>query len=415
MPWPSTRDDEVFSLLDKELERQNTTLQLIASENFTSPAVLEVTGSVLTNKYAEGYPGKRYYGGNIVIDEVEEIARRRVCALFGADHANVQPHSGANANVAVYLALLQPGDTVLGLSLDHGGHLTHGSPVNLSGRFYRFVSYGVTKSDERIDLDQMREVALRERPKLIVAGATAYSRIIDPAPVRAIADEVGALLLFDAAHIAGLIAGGAHPNPVPYADVVTFTTHKTLRGPRGGCILARAEYAKAIDSAVFPGLQGGPLEHVVAAKAVAFAEAATPEFAQYARNIVTNAAALAAGLGEEGFRLVSGGTDNHLMLVDLRPFDADCTGKVAQEVLDRAGITLNKNTIPDDPRSPFVTSGVRIGTPSVTTQGMGPAEMRQIASLIARTLRGRADDSVIAAVRADVNALCASFPPYPSR
>jgi len=415
MPWPSVRDDEVFSLLDKELERQNTTLQLIASENFTSPAVLEATGSVLTNKYSEGYPGKRYYGGNVIVDEVEEIARTRVRALFGADHANVQPHSGANANVAVYLALLQPGDTVLGMSLDHGGHLTHGSPVNISGRTYNFVAYGVTKSDERIDFDQMREVALRERPKLIVAGATAYPRIIDPAPLRAIADEVGAMLMFDAAHIAGLIAGGAHPNPVPYADVVTFTTHKTLRGPRGGCILARSEYAKAIDSAIFPGLQGGPLEHAVAAKAVAFAEAATPEFKEYAHRIVANASALAEGLGEEGFRLVSGGTDNHLILVDLRPFDADCTGKVAQEVLDRAGITLNRNTIPDDPRSPFVTSGVRIGTPSVTTQGMGPAEMRQIASLIARTLRERDDASVLAGVLGEVNELCAAFPPYPER
>ncbi len=413
MPWPSVRDDEVFSLLDKELERQNTTLQLIASENFTSPAVLEATGSVLTNKYSEGYPGKRYYGGNVIVDEVEEIARTRVRALFGADHANVQPHSGANANVAVYLALLQPGDTVLGMSLDHGGHLTHGSPVNISGRTYNFVAYGVTKSDERIDFDQMREVALRERPKLIVAGATAYPRIIDPAPLRAIADEVGAMLMFDAAHIAGLIAGGAHPNPVPYADVVTFTTHKTLRGPRGGCILARSEYAKAIDSAIFPGLQGGPLEHAIAAKAVAFAEAATPEFKEYAHRIVANASALAEGLGEEGFRLVSGGTDNHLILVDLRPFDADCTGKVAQEVLDRAGITLNRNTIPDDPRSPFVTSGVRIGTPSVTTQGMGPAEMRQIASLIARTLRERDAASVLAGVLGEVNELCAAFPPYP--
>ena len=313
----------------------------------------------------------------------------------------------------MYLALLQPGDTVLGMSLDHGGHLTHGSPVNISGRTYNFVAYGVTKSDERIDFDQMREVALRERPKLIVAGATAYPRIIDPAPLRAIADEVGAMLMFDAAHIAGLIAGGAHPNPVPYADVVTFTTHKTLRGPRGGCILARSEYAKAIDSAIFPGLQGGPLEHAIAAKAVAFAEAATPEFKEYAHRIVANASALAEGLGEEGFRLVSGGTDNHLILVDLRPFDADCTGKVAQEVLDRAGITLNRNTIPDDPRSPFVTSGVRIGTPSVTTQGMGPAEMRQIASLIARTLRERDDASVLAGVLGEVNELCAAFPPYP--
>jgi glycine hydroxymethyltransferase len=413
MPWPDVADDEVRSLIDRELERQNTTLQLIASENFASPAVLEVTGSVLTNKYAEGYPGKRYYGGNQVIDEIEDIARRRACALFGAEHANVQPHSGANANVAVYLALLQPGDTVLGMSLDHGGHLTHGSPVNISGRLYRFVAYGVTKSDERIDFDQLRDVARREHPKLIVAGATAYSRIIDPAPLREIADEVGALLMFDAAHIAGLIAGGVHPNPVPYSDIVTFTTHKTLRGPRGGCVLTRAEHAKAIDSAMFPGLQGGPLEHVIAGKAVAFLEAAQPAFADYAKAIVTNAQALAAGLAGHGFRLVSGGTDNHLMLVDLRPFDGDCTGKVAQEVLDRAGITLNKNTIPDDPRSPFVTSGVRIGTPSVTTQGMGAEEMGQVAALIAQALRHRDDDGALASIRSEVNALCGKFPPYP--
>jgi len=412
MPWPSVRDDEVFALIDREVERQNTTLQLIASENFTSPAVMRATGSALTNKYAEGYPGKRYYGGNFVIDEVEDIARRRACELFGAEHANVQPHAGANANVAVYLALLQPGDTVLGMSLDHGGHLTHGSPVNISGRTYRFVAYGVTKSDERIDFDELREVARRERPKMIVAGATAYPRIIDPAPLREIADEVGALLMFDAAHIAGLVAGGAHPNPVPYSDVVTFTTHKTLRGPRGGCVLSRSEHAKAIDSAMFPGLQGGPLEHVIAAKAVAFLEAMQPEFRDYAHRIVANAQALAAGLAGEGFRLVSGGTDNHLMLVDLRPFDAECTGKIAQEVLDRAGITLNKNTIPDDPRSPFVTSGVRIGTPSVTTQGMDTAEMAEIAALIARALRHRDDDAVLSEVRADVNLLCGKFPPY---
>jgi glycine hydroxymethyltransferase len=414
MPWPNVRDDEVFSLIDREVERQNTTLQLIASENFTSPAVIAATGSVLTNKYSEGYPGKRYYGGNQVVDEVEEIARRRACELFGAEHANVQPHSGANANVAVYLALLNPGDTVLGMSLDHGGHLTHGSPVNISGKLYRFVAYGVTKSDERIDFDQLRDVARRERPKMIVAGATAYPRIIDPAPLREIADEVGALLMFDAAHIAGLIAGGAHPNPVPYADVVTFTTHKTLRGPRGGCVLTRAAHAKAIDSAMFPGLQGGPLEHVIAAKAVAFGEAAQPEFRDYARQIVVNAQALAAGLAGEGFRLVSGGTDNHLMLVDLRTFDEECTGKVAQEVLDRAGITLNKNTIPDDPRSPFVTSGVRIGTASVTTQGMEAADMAEIASLIARALRHRDDDRALAEVRSEVNVLCGKYPPYPT-
>ncbi|HEX7167403.1 MAG TPA: serine hydroxymethyltransferase, partial [Acidimicrobiales bacterium] len=355
------RDREVFAILDRELERQNTTIQLIASENFTSRQVLEATGSVLTNKYSEGYPGKRYYGGNEVIDEVEELARRRVCDLFGAEHANVQPHAGANANMAAYLATLDIGDTVLGMRLDQGGHLTHGSPVNASGRLFRFVSYGVTASDERIDFDQMLEVAKEERPKMIVAGATAYPRIIDPEPIRKIADEVGALFLFDAAHIAGLIAGGVHPNPVPYADIVTFTTHKTLRGPRGGCILSRKEYAEAIDKAVFPGLQGGPLDHVVAAKAVAFHEAAQPEFKEYANQVVQNAAALAEALVAEGFRLVSGGTDNHLMLVDLLAFDEDVSGKKARGWLDRAGISLNENTVPNDPRPPYVTSGLRIG------------------------------------------------------
>ncbi|MEO5841205.1 MAG: serine hydroxymethyltransferase [Acidimicrobiales bacterium] len=413
MPWPTTRDDALFSMIDREVDRQNTTLQLIASENFASPAVMSATGSVLTNKYSEGYPGKRYYGGNQIIDEVEELARTRATALFGAEHANVQPHSGANANVAVYLALLKPGDKVLGMSLDHGGHLTHGSPVNFSGLTYDFVAYGVSKSDERIDFDNVREIAKRERPRLIIAGATAYSRTIDPAPLRSIADEVGALLMFDAAHIAGLIAGGAHPNPVPFCDIVTFTTHKTLRGPRGGCILSRKEHAAAIDRAVFPGFQGGPLENSIAAKAVAFHEASRPEFATYARSIVTNAAALAQGLAGEGFRLVSGGTDNHLMLVDLRNFDAELTGKEAQAACDRAGISLNKNTIPDDPRSPFVTSGVRIGSPAVTTQGMGAAEMGQVATLIARALRGRADDGAIARVRADVRTLCNDFVPYP--
>ncbi len=412
MPWPTDRDSELFDLIAAETERQNTSLQLIASENFTSPAVLEASGSVLTNKYSEGYPGKRYYGGNQVVDEVEDLARDRATALFGADHANVQPHSGANANMGVYLALLEPGDTVLGMRLDQGGHLTHGSPVNASGRFYNFVAYGVTPSDERLDYDAIRDLAVAERPKLIVAGATAYPRIIDPEPLRAIADEVGALLMFDAAHIAGLIAGGAHPSPVPYADVVTFTTHKTLRGPRGGTILCRAEHAAAIDKAMFPGLQGGPLEHVIAAKAVAFREAADPSFATYAAHIVANAQTLAGALGAEGFRLVSGGTDNHLMLVDLQPFDAELTGKVAQDVLDRAGITLNKNTIPDDPRSPFVTSGLRIGTPAVTTQGMGEAEMAAIATLIARALRGRDDDAELAAVRDEVATLCSKFPVY---
>ena len=412
MPWPTSRDDELFGYVQNELERQNTTLQLIASENFASPAVLEASGSVLTNKYAEGYPGKRYYGGNIHVDEVEDLARERVKALFGADHANVQPHSGANANMAVYQALLEPGDTVLGLSLDHGGHLTHGSPVNASGKLYNFVSYGLSGSDERIDMDELRDTARAARPKMIVAGATAYPRIIEPAPLRDIADEVGAVLMFDAAHIAGLIAGGVHPNPVPHCDIVTFTTHKTLRGPRGGCILTREEYAAVIDKAIFPGSQGGPLEHHIAAKAVAFREAADPSFADYARQIVANASALASALVGHGFRLVTGGTDNHLMVVDLRTFDAELTGAVAQTVLDRAGITLNKNTVPDDPRSPFVTSGVRIGTPSTTTQGMAEPEMAEIADLIARTLQGRDDDSVVAAVRADVNALCARFPVY---
>ncbi len=413
MPWPDFFEDATFDLIEQEVERQNSTVQLIASENFASPAVMAATGSVLTNKYSEGYPGKRYYGGNIVVDEIEELARTRACELFGADHANVQPHAGAIANMGVYQALLQPGDTVLGMSLDHGGHLTHGSPVNFSGQLYNFISYGVTASDERIDFDQLRDVARSEKPKLIVAGATAYPRVIDPEPLAEIAQEVGAMLLFDAAHIAGLIAGGVHPNPVPYADVVTFTTHKTLRGPRGGCILSRAEHAKAIDKAIFPGIQGGPLDHAVAAKAVAFAEAATPEFREYAAQVVANAAALAEALANEGFRLVSGGTDNHLMLVDLRAFDEELTGKEAQAVLDEAGISLNKNTVPDDPRSPFVTSGVRIGTPAVTTQGMGTSEMVTIASLMARALRSRSDPESVAAVRRETEELCSNYQPYP--
>ena len=414
MPWPSDVDPdrELFSIIDEELTRQNTTIQLIASENFASPAVLRATGSVLTNKYSEGYPGKRYYGGNYVIDEAEDLARERAKTLFGADHANVQPHSGANANLGVYMALLQPGDTVMGMSLDHGGHLTHGSPVNASGRLYNFVSYKLSPSDERIDMDAVRDAALEHRPRMIVAGATAYSRRIEPEPFRAICDEIDAYFMFDAAHIAGLIAGGVHPSPVPYADIVTLTTHKTLRGPRGGAILCKAELAQAIDKAIFPGLQGGPLEHVIAAKAVAFREAMHPSFADYARQIVVNAAALAEGLAGEGFRLVSGGTDNHLMLVDLRSFDADLTGKEAQAVLDRAGITLNKNTIPDDPRTPFVTSGVRIGTPSTTTQGMKEPEMAAIAGLIARALRHRTDDAELAAVRDEVATLCSKFTPY---
>ena len=414
MPWPGDRDSEIFDLIEKERERLNTGLQLIASENFTSPAVMEATGSVLTNKYSEGYPKKRYYGGNAVVDDVEQLAIDRVKEIFGAAHANVQPHAGANANMAVFLSMLNPGDTVMGMSLDHGGHLTHGSPVNASGKLYNFVSYEVTESDERIDMEQLRDRAHEHKPKMIIAGATAYPRIIDPEPFREIADEVGALLMFDAAHIAGLIAGGAHPNPMPYVDVMTFTTHKTLRGPRGGCILSSEEHAKAIDKAIFPGLQGGPLENHIGAKAVAFREALQPEFSDYAAQIVKNAAALAEALAKRGFRLVSGGTDNHLLLVDLRTFDEELTGKEAQSVLDEAGITLNRNTIPDDPRSPFVTSGIRIGTPAVTTQGMGEAEMDTIADLIARTLQNRNDDGAVASLRSEVADLCGEFTPYPS-
>jgi glycine hydroxymethyltransferase len=404
-------DPEIADIIRRELERQNTTIQLIASENFTSRAVLEAQGSVLTNKYSEGYPAKRYYGGNLVVDEAENVARDRACTLFGAQHANVQPHSGANANQAAYVALLEPGDKVMGMRLDQGGHLTHGSPVNFSGRMYDFVAYGVDDDTETLDYDVIRDLAVRERPRMIIAGATAYSRIIDFEAFRAIADDVGALLLVDAAHIAGLVAGGAHPSPVPLADVVTFTTHKTLRGPRAGAILSRTDYATAIDKAVFPGLQGGPLMHVVAAKAVAFREASQPEFRQYAADVVTNAQALAAGLAEEGFRIVSGGTDNHLMLVDLRPFGV--TGKVAQEALDRAGITCNKNAIPNDPEKPFVTSGLRLGSASCTTAGMGPEQMREIAALIGHVLRAVDDDGAAADVREQANRLCSKFTPYP--
>ena len=413
-------DPKVAALVGEELDRQQTTLQLIASENFTSPAVLAATGSVLTNKYSEGYPGRRYYGGNRVIDEIEDLARRRATSLFGAAHANVQPHAGASANLAAYQALLEQGDTVLAMRLDHGGHLTHGSPASIVSKFWRFVSYGVTPQSndpsepgEVIDFDQVAHLAKAEKPALIVAGSTAYARVIDPVPFREIADSVGARFLFDAAHPAGLIAGGAHPSPVGIADVVTLTTHKTLRGPRGGAILCGDDLAKKIDSAVFPGLQGGPLEHVIAAKAVAFAEAARPEFRRYAAQVVANAAALAGALAGHGFRLVSGGTDNHMLLVDLRPFDADLTGKEAQEVLDRAGITCNRNTIPDDPRSAFQTSGLRLGAAAETTAGMGEEQMVAVAGLIARTLEARTDEGEIAAVRAEVAALCAAFPPYP--
>jgi glycine hydroxymethyltransferase len=404
-------DPEIADIIERELERQNTTIQLIASENFTSRAVLEAQGSVLTNKYSEGYPAKRYYGGNFVVDDAENLARARACELFGAQHANVQPHSGANANQAAYMALLEPGDKVMGMRLDQGGHLTHGSPVNFSGRMYDFVAYGVDDDTEMLDYDAIRDLAVRERPRMIIAGATAYPRIIDFVAFRAIADEVGALLLVDAAHIAGLVAGGAHPSPVPHADVVTFTTHKTLRGPRAGAILSRTDYAAGIDKAVFPGLQGGPLMHVIAAKAVAFREASAPEFRRYAADVVSNAQALAAGLADEGFRIVSGGTDNHLMLVDLRPFGV--TGKVAQEALDRAGITCNKNAIPNDPERPFVTSGLRLGTAAVTTAGMGEPEMTEIARLIATVLRAPEDETVRVDVRDQSNRLYSKFTPYP--
>ena len=418
-PW-LTGDPEVLALLGAEAERQATTLQLIASENFTSTAVLAATGSVLTNKYAEGYPGRRYYGGNLVIDEVEDLARDRLKALLGAEHANVQPHAGSNANLAAYQALIEPGDTVLAMRLDHGGHLTHGSPASITSKVWNFVSYGVSpatddpdKPGEIIDFDQVADLARTHRPQLIVAGSTAYARIIDPLPFREIADSVGARFLFDAAHPAGLIAGGVHPSPVGVADVVTFTTHKTLRGPRGGAIVCSAEYAKAVDSAIFPGLQGGPLENVIAGKAVAFAEASRPEFRTYAAAIVANAKALATSVAAEGIRLVSGGTENHQVLCDLRSFDAELTGKEAQEVLDRAGITCNRNTIPDDPRSPFVTSGLRLGTAALTTTGMGESEMSQVGALIGRTLRQRGDEAAVAAIRAEVAELCAGFPPYP--
>ncbi|RIK09487.1 MAG: serine hydroxymethyltransferase [Acidobacteria bacterium] len=405
-------DPEVAGIIKRELDRQNSGLQLIASENFVSRAVMDATGSVLTNKYAEGYPGRRYYGGCEVVDEVEDLGRERAKALFGAEHANLQPHSGAQANMSVFFATLKPGDTVMGMSLDQGGHLTHGSPVNFSGQMYNFVPYGVDPENEQIDMAKVAELALECRPRLILAGATAYPRIPDFAGFREIADQVGAIFMVDMAHFAGLVAGGVHPNPVEYADIVTTTTHKTLRGPRGGMILSREAHAKEIDKTVFPGVQGGPLMHTVAAKTVALGEAATPEFKEYAAKIVDNARALASALEEGGIRIVSGGTDNHLMLADLRSLGI--TGKIAEASLDQAGITLNKNTIPYDPEKPFVTSGIRIGTPAVTTCGMGSAEMSEIAGLIGRVLQAPDDGTVISSVREEVRALVGRFPPYPS-
>ncbi len=403
-------DPEIAKALDLEFERQQTHLELIASENFTSRAVMEAMGSVATNKYAEGYPGKRYYGGCQFVDIMEELARERAKKLFNSDHANVQPHSGSQANMAVYLGCLNLGDTVLGLNLSHGGHLTHGSPVNISGRYFKFVPYGVRQDTETIDYDELRKLAKEHQPKMIVTGATAYPRIIDFRRFREIADEVGAILMVDIAHIAGLIVAGLHPTSIGYAQVTTSTTHKTLRGPRGGLILCDGDYAQKIDKAIFPGSQGGPLMHVIAAKAVAFAEAAKPEFKKYQEQIVKNAKALAAGLIEEKFRLVSGGTDNHLMLVDLRGHKI--TGKEAEQVLGEVGLTINKNTIPFDPEKPFVTSGIRIGTPAVTTRGMREPDMRTIADLIARTIAGRQDESRKKDLRAEVIKLCERFPLY---
>ncbi len=405
-------DPEIFEAIRSEAERQASQLELIASENFVSRAVLEAMGTVLTNKYAEGLPGKRYYGGCEFADEAEELARSRALRLFSAEHANVQPHSGAQANMAAYFALLEPGDTILGMDLSHGGHLTHGSSVNFSGQLYNAVSYGVRDSDARIDYDLLREKALETRPKMIVAGASAYPRIIDFEKFGDIAREVGAFLLVDMAHIAGPIAVGLHPSPIPHADIVTTTTHKTLRGPRGGMILCKEEHKKAVDKAVFPGLQGGPLMHIIAAKAVSFKEALEPDFEVYQRQIINNAAALAGRLVDNGFSLVSGGTDNHLLLVDLRESHAELTGKEAENALERAGMTVNKNTVPGETRSPFVTSGLRIGTPAVTTRGLQEPEMHQIADWIASVLTDASDEAVISKTRAEVEALCASFPLY---
>ena len=405
-------DPEIAELVERETQRQNEGLELIASENFVSPAVLEAMGSSLTNKYAEGLPGKRYYGGCEIVDQVETLAIERARKLFGADHANVQPHSGASANYAAMTAFLSPGDTFLGMDLSNGGHLTHGSPVNFSGMLFRAVSYGVT-DDGIIDYDDMRRKAREHRPKMILAGYSAYSRVVDFAAFAEVAKEVGATFMVDMAHFAGLVAAGVYPSPVPHADVVTTTTHKTLRGPRGGLILCRAEHAKAIDKSVFPGAQGGPLEHVIAAKAVCFREALDPSFKRYAQQVVANARALAAALGEHGFQIVSGGTDNHLMLVDLR--NRGLTGKIAQAALDEAAITVNKNTVPKETQSPFVTSGIRIGTPAVTTRGMKEREMRRIAVLIDRVLANPDDRTTLAAVREQVRELAADFPLYPGR
>ncbi len=406
-------DPEIAQAIRRETERQEYSLEFIASENFVSEKVLEAQGSVLTNKYAEGYPGKRYYGGCEFVDEAEQLAIDRARELFGAEHANVQPHSGSQANMAVYFAVCQPGDTVLGMNLAHGGHLTHGSPVNFSGKLFNIVPYGVKKETGTIDYEEVERLAEEHRPKLIVVGASAYPRVIEFEPFRRIADKVGAVVMVDMAHIAGLVAAGVHPNPIPHAEFVTTTTHKTLRGPRGGMILCRDEWAKKLNSNIFPGIQGGPLMHVIAAKAVAFKEALQPEFKDYARQIVKNAAVLAETLKGHGFNLVSGGTDNHLMLLDFT--GSELTGKVAEETLEKAGITVNKNAVPFDTRSPFVTSGVRIGTPATTSRGLKEAEMEQVGAWIARALHSVGDDAVLAQIRTEVRELCARFPLYPDR
>ncbi|KUK44075.1 MAG: serine hydroxymethyltransferase [Methanothrix sp.] len=404
-------DPEIASAINDELERQRNGLELIAAENFTSPAVMEAYNNVMTNKYAEGYPGKRYYGGCTFVDVAENLAKDRCKELFGAEHVNVQPHSGSQANMAVYLALVKPGETVMGMALDHGGHLSHGSPVNFSGKIYNIVHYGVNRETEMLDYGEMLKIARECSPKMIVTGASAYPRTIDFKALREVADEVGAYLMADIAHIAGLVAAGVHPSPIPYADVVTTTTHKTLRGPRGGVVMCKEEIAPAIDRAVFPGVQGGPLMHVIAAKAVAFKEALTPEFRRYQQQVVKNAGVIAKTLLEQNFELVSGGTDNHLMLVKL--LKMPYSGKDAEAALERAGITLNKNTIPFEPTSPFVTSGIRIGTPAVTTRGMKEGEMVQIANMIASVLRNIDDENVIARVKDEVAELCLRFPLYP--
>ncbi len=406
------QDPQVFEAIQDELKRQRTKIELIASENFVSEAVMEAQGSVLTNKYAEGYPGRRYYGGCEYVDVAENIARDRAKEMFGAEHVNVQPHSGSQANMAVYYAVLEPGDTVLGMNLSHGGHLTHGSPVNFSGIQFNFVEYGVDKETHLINYEDVRQKALEHQPKLIVAGASAYPREIDFKKFREIADEVGAYLMVDMAHIAGLVAAGLHQNPVPYAHFVTTTTHKTLRGPRGGMILCKEEFAKKIDKFIFPGIQGGPLMHVIAAKAVAFGEALQDEFKTYSKQIIANAKRLAQKLNEEGLNLVSGGTDNHLILIDVR--NLNITGKVAEHVLDEIGITVNKNTIPYDPESPFITSGIRIGTAAVTSRGFGEEEMDEIASIISLALKNHEDEAKLEEAKQRVNALSEKFPLYPS-